>query len=108
MDATETPDEQKPTMSETEAALKLCKLSMDMLDGFSNETVMQILSTAISYQIACRTPDVATAMMVAAGFNVGTVSKIIFSFTAVEQAAQMKAAEELQAREGPPPGTAVN
>jgi hypothetical protein len=66
MDANETPDEQKPAMSETDAAFKLCKLSMDLLDGFSNEAAMQILSTAISYQICCRTPDATMGMMVAA------------------------------------------
>ena len=109
MDATETPDEQQPAMNpETKTALELCRLTGELLETYSHDVALQILSTVVAHQIASRTSGLPAGVVVSANFNASIVDKVVFSFTVAQREAQMKAAEELQAREGPPPGTAVN
>lgn len=109
MDAIETPDEQRPAMNpETKTALELCKLAGELLETYPHGVALEILSTVVAHQIASRTSGLPAGVVVSANFNASMVDKVVFSFTVAQQEAQMKAAAELQAREGPPPGTAVN
>lgn len=109
MDATETPDKQKPEINPaTKTALELCKLSGDLLETYSNEVALQILSTVVGHQIASRTPGLAVAMVVSSNFNAIVVEKVLVAFNIAAHEAMKAAAEELQAREGPPAGTRVN
>jgi hypothetical protein len=109
MDATETPDEQRPAINpETKTALELCKLASELLETYSHDVALQILSTVVAHQIASRTSGLPAGTVVCANFNASMVDKVVFSFTVAQREAQMKAAEELQAEEGPPAGTRVN